>query len=610
MIEKARELLKQVFGYDDFRPLQEECIQEALAKRDTLLIMPTGGGKSLCYQIPALIFDGLTVVVSPLISLMTDQVNQLKALGVECALLNSSLKAGEYRRNFELVEQGKAKVLFLAPETLMKEHILNFLSEIVKVDCFTIDEAHCISEWGHDFRPEYRKLAQVRERFSGAVCLAMTATATPRVQQDIQDSLHIQGKVLKASFNRENLFYEVVSKTSALKQTEEIIERFSNQSGIIYCFSRKQVDTLSKKLADKGLSVKPYHAGLSDEERAKNQDLFIRDDVQIIVATIAFGMGINKPNVRFVVHYDLPRNPEAYYQETGRAGRDGLPSHCLLLFSYADIYKIRYLIDQKMDMTERKVAGLHLNAIVNFAESKMCRRKPLITYFGEDYDIENCGLCDNCTNPKEEAQDLTEVAQKFLSCMFRTGERFGANHLIDILRGSQSKKVKQFSHDQLSTYGIGKELSANQWKEVVRQWIHQGVIKKNDDIYGVLRLTEKAWEIIKGDGTAEGHLPVAKEDKPRAESKQQKEKVEYDRRLFKQLRELRKQLADRKNVPPYVIFPDKTLIEIAVSYPQTKDSFSQIFGVGQKKLESYGDTFLKLVQEYCEEEQIDLGVKS
>ncbi len=592
------DILKTTFGYDTFRPLQQECIDQVLQKKDTLLIMPTGGGKSLCYQIPALIFEGMTVVISPLISLMKDQVGQLEQVGVAAAFLNSTLTRQQYGMTMGMIRNREIKILFLAPETVMKPDIQELITS-VPVDCFTVDEAHCISEWGHDFRPEYRELHCMREILPNAVCLAMTATATPRVREDIKKSLHIHNPEFLASFNRTNLFYEVIPKDKPFKQTVEFIKRYPDQSGIIYCFSRNQVDTLAALLKEEGLSVLPYHAGMSDKDRTRNQELFIRDDVQIMVATIAFGMGINKPNVRFVIHYDLPKNPESYYQETGRAGRDGLNSHCLLLFGYADIYKIKYINDQKQDELERTVASRHLSAIVDYAESKLCRRVPLMKYFGEEYLEENCKLCDNCVNPSDPEEDVTEAAQKFFSCVFRMGERFGMNHVIDVLRGSESKKVIQFRHHEIKTYGIGKEFSANQWKALVRQWLHKGVIKQDDEIYGVIKLTEQAWNVMQGNEKMEGFIPAAKAEKQRKEVAETRS--DYDRKLFQLLREERKRLADKKGIPPYMVFPDKALIEMASYYPQSYETFSKIFGVGAKKLEQFGSFFIELITEYCEE---------
>jgi len=435
--DNPKNILKKVFGYDEFRPLQAEIIDAILNRQDTLVVMLTGGGKSLCYQIPALIFDGLTIVVSPLISLMKDQVEQLGELGVSAVCLNSSLPRQEYSKNVSLIKQGKVKLLYLAPEALLQSGALDMLSS-AGVDCLAIDEAHCISEWGHDFRPEYRQLAGVRARFSGAVCIALTATATPRVRQDIKNSLNFESSnEYIASFNRKNLFMRIVPKTNPYAQTVSFIKQFPDQSGIIYCFSRRQVEELSETLEEEGFSVCPYHAGLPAEERKKNQELFIRDDVLIIVATIAFGMGINKPNVRFVIHYDLPKNIESYYQEIGRAGRDGLRSECMMLFSYGDIQKIKHFISQKQGH-EKRVANIHLQALLNFAETDICRRIPLLSYFDEEYSRKNCGMCDNCLSDKKELIDISVYAQKFLSCVKRTGEIFGAAHIIDVLRGSEA----------------------------------------------------------------------------------------------------------------------------------------------------------------------------
>jgi ATP-dependent DNA helicase RecQ len=501
-------ILKSIFGYDSFRPLQHRCIDAVLGKKDTLLIMPTGGGKSLCYQIPALVFEGLTVVVSPLISLMKDQVSQLKALGVRAGVLNSTLTDEEYRSVVDEIRARRMKLLFVAPETLVKPQMVSLLGS-VRVDCLTIDEAHCISEWGHDFRPEYRQILRVRECFAGAVCLAVTATATPRVRKDIRDNLNIAPEnELVASFNRPNLFYEVIPKTRPLEQAVSFLKRFEGQSGIIYCFSRKQVDALSAELSRRGIKAAPYHAGLTAEARAKNQEAFIRDDAGIMVATIAFGMGINKPNVRFVIHYDLPKNIESYYQETGRAGRDGLPARCLLLFSFADIFKIRFLINQKTDENEKRIAQAHLRSIVDYAQTKTCRRLPLIRYFGENYQNEKCGMCDVCA-PQEELMLPSEEAP------------------------------------EAARVAVGSKLP----REIPSQ---------------------------------------------------------YDKTLFEILRKKRKALADEANLPSYVIFPDRSLIEMSAHLPQSKEAFSNIHGVGSRKLEAYGDVFVKLIREYC---QASLRVK-
>ncbi len=600
-MREARDILSKVFGYAEFRPLQEACIRAVLSKKDTLLIMPTGGGKSLCYQIPALMLPGLTIVISPLISLMMDQVRQLRALGIDAALLNSSLSDEEYEENTALVRRGSAKLLFLAPETLMKEDTLYLLRRVV-ISLFVIDEAHCISDWGHDFRPEYRGLMKIRTQFPAAACLAMTATATPRVRKDILANLGIDGQnEFIASFNRPNLFYEVAAKTDGLRQTLDFLNRFPNESGIIYCFSRKQVDDLAETLKERGYAAKPYHAGLSAQERTKNQELFIRDDAPIMVATIAFGMGINKPNVRFVLHYNLPKNIESYYQETGRAGRDGVPAHCLLLFGYGDIHNIRYLIDQKNDEVEKQAAAAHLNAMVHYAEAEGCRRGPLIRYFGEAYEIEKCGFCDNCESPKEATFDLTEPARKFLTCVSLTGERFGAAHLIDILRGSESEKVMRFRHERLEVYGSGKDYSARQWQAFVRQLIQKGFVRQDAEAFGAIKPTVKAGRLLKGEEPLLGFLPP-KEMARQKESKAARRAAagNADEELFQVLRKKRKEIADQANLPPYIIFSDKSLIDMSARQPRSLQEFAGVFGVGVKKLENYGAVFVKVIQEHLE----------
>lgn len=604
MVNKSKHILKTIFGYDDFRPLQADIIENVLKKKDTLVIMPTGGGKSLCYQIPALIFPGLTIVVSPLISLMKDQVEQLGQMGAPATLLNSSLTIEEYRRNVKAVKEGAIKLLYMAPEALLRSNMLTLLSSL-EVNCLTIDEAHCISEWGHDFRPEYRQIAEVRGRFPDAVCVALTATATPKVRDDIKTSLGFKvSDEFVGSFNRENLFIRVVSKYDPFAQTVEFIEGFPGQSGIIYCFSRRQVDELYKALEDRGFSVRPYHAGMANKDRNQNQELFIRDDVQIMVATIAFGMGIDKPNVRFVVHYDMPKNIESYYQEIGRAGRDGLPAHCLLLFSYGDIQKIKHFINQK-EGHEQRVANIHLNALLGFMETEACRRTPLLSYFGEAYSKENCGMCDNCLIEEKDLKDITIAAQKFLSCAKRTGERFGAGHIIDVLRGSKAKKVLGFGHQHLSTYGIGEEFSKRQWFHLSRQFVRKKLMVQNME-FGSLKLTEKARKVLRGEEEVLGRL---EEERVGRDTGIESEK-EYDRDLFEILRKGRKRLADMSGVPPYVIFSDKSLVEMATYFPQTSTSLLDIHGVGAVKQEKYGPIFLEIIRTYCKDHQIDECTKA
>jgi ATP-dependent DNA helicase RecQ len=594
-------ILKETFGYDTFRPLQREVIENVLARKDSLAVMPTGGGKSLCYQIPSLLFDGLTVVISPLISLMKDQVEQLRAYGVPSLFLNSSLSPQEYQENMEYVRNGEVKLLYVAPETLLTQRILSLLDS-VQVDCVTIDEAHCISEWGHDFRPEYRQIVEVRKRFPEAVCLALTATATSRVRQDIRTTLKFATiNEFVASFNRENLYIEVLRKGDAYQQTIDLLERYKDQSGIIYCFSRRGVDELSAYLKLRGYSVRPYHAGLEDSERRKNQEAFIRDDAQIIVATIAFGMGINKPNVRFVIHFDLPKSIEGYYQEIGRAGRDALPAHCTLFYSYADVAKLNYFIDQKLG-SEKRVAIQHLNAIVRYAEDeRICRRKPLLNYFGESYEADNCSNCDNCTSTPTPLTDITLYAQKFLSCVKRADEKFGAGHITDILLGSKNEKVLRWEHEKLSTYGIGTELTRKQWMHIARQLLSMEYLKQDGE-YHTLSLTARASESLKKRETIFGVL----QEPQRVQKKgRKKPEIEYNHALFALLRQKRKEMADEAGVPPYVIFSDRTLIEMAAYYPQSSKGLLRIAGVGQAKLEKFGLAFLEVIKAYCEKHRLE-----
>ncbi len=601
-MEQARRILKEVFGFDDFRPLQAEIIQSILDGRDLLAIMPTGGGKSLCYQIPALLKDGLTIVVSPLISLMKDQVDQLRQVGAPVAILNSSLTADVYRANVERIRRGEARLLYAAPESLMKPNLLEFL-KTVRIDCFAIDEAHCISFWGHDFRPEYRRLNEVRGFFPGAVCAAFTATATPRVREDIKECLGFSdAREFVASFDRENLFLEVRPKENPWGQVLDFIGKFPDESGIVYCFTRKQVDALHGWLEEEGFSALPYHAGLTDAERSGNQERFIRDDVRIVVATIAFGMGIDKPNIRFVIHFDLPKTLEHYYQEIGRAGRDGLPAWCLLLFGYGDVRKVRYFIDKGQNPEEKRIALSHLQALLDYAQTEDCRRRPLLSYFGQRYALENCGMCDNCNADGKDLEDVTVPAQKFLSCVLRTGERFGANHVIDVLRGSKAQKVLKFGHDALSTYNIGTDISKDQWLRLSRRFIDKGFMVQ-DMQFGSIKVTERGWAVLRGKEKVWGYLEKAA---PAPEAGDDAgEKGNFDNDLFQRLRKLRKSLADEAEVPPYVVFSDKTLVEMAAFFPKSPESLEKIHGVGKVKLENYGPVFLDEIKAHCRERGIE-----
>ena len=599
MIKKAEGILKKIFGYRSFRPLQKEVIENVISKKDTLVIMPTGGGKSITYQIPALIFDGITIVVSPLISLMKDQVEQLKELGVNTLFLNSSLSQLDYLYNVEQIKRGKVKLLYVAPETLLLDRTLDLLDKL-NVDCITIDEAHCISEWGHDFRPVYREIATLKPKFPKAVFMALTATATPQVQTDIINNLKLKtSNRFIASFNRENLFLQVVEKTFPLKQTLNFLDKHKEQSGIIYCFSRSQVDELYEELDERGFSVKPYHAGLSDKDRIENQEKFIKDDISIIVATIAFGMGINKPNVRFVIHYDLPKNIESYYQEIGRAGRDGLRADCLLLFGYGDIRKINYFIDMK-EGKEKLVAKQHLDKLVRYAETYECRRIPLLTYFGEEYYQSNCEICDNCTREVQDLVDITTEAQKFMSCVKRTGEIYGTMHIVDVLLGSRNQKVLERNHDELSTYGIGKEHPRETWLSISNQLIVKNILTKDIE-FGSIKITDSGYLVLKGELEVSGKLVV--------ETKFTSNKIttlDYDKKLFSILRTARKNIADKIGLPPYAIFPDKTLIEMSAYYPLSEKDMMRIHGVGEVKFKKYGAKFSLFISNYCKKFNIQI----
>ncbi len=594
-LDAAAALLRDVFGYDGFRPLQAEVIQNVLERQDSLAIMPTGSGKSLCYQIPALLFPGLTVVVSPLISLMEDQVMQLREAGVTAVYLNSSLSYPEYHWTTDQIRQGAVKLLYVAPETLLRSETLALLEQ-ASVACLTIDEAHCISAWGHDFRPEYRQLVEVRRRLPTAVCIAVTATATDRVRQDIKQTLAIPaaGEFI-ASFDRENLFLEVSAKTDGLRQASEFLAAHRGEAGIIYCATRKQVDQLTGQLAASGWPVLPYHAGLDDAARRANQKRFILEEGMVMVATIAFGMGINKSNVRFILHYDLPQNLESYYQQIGRAGRDGLRADCLLLFSYADVQTINFFIQQQ-DSSQQAGARARLEAMLGFVETMVCRRRPLLAYFGETYHQGECDHCDNCQTDQGELADLTIPAQKFLSCVKRTGEFFGMSHVIDVLRGSQSQKVLDRGHDRLSTYNIGSEYSKKEWQFLARQFIQQGLLTQDME-HGSLKLTPQAYAVFKGE-TVQGLLP-AQSPTARPITAQ-----DYDLDLFALLRDRRTALATAANVPPYVIFSDRSLVEMAMYFPQSASAFGGMYGVGGAKLEKYADEFLPIIRAYCAEKGI------
>ena len=598
------EILENIFKHTEFRPFQEDIINHILKGQDALVVLPTGGGKSLCYQLPALIFEGMTVVVSPLISLMQDQVMQLTNRGIRAAFLNHTVGNAEYVATMQAVKQGKIKLLYLAPETLMKSEIRIMLDE-ADVACLAIDEAHCISQWGHDFRPDYRELISIRERFQSAVCLALTATATPRVRRDIKKLLKFDERhEFIGSFNRENLFIAVEPKVELFDQTLAFLQKHQQESGIIYCQTIKQVESLCRDLTARQISVLPYHADLDDEIRKQNQDAFIKGDIQVIVATIAFGMGIDKADVRFVLHAGLPKEPESYYQEIGRSGRDGLPADCLLLFSYGDVDTIEYFINQGAS-SERQGRQERLRTLVSWATSIVCRRKVLLAYFGEQYENQNCGMCDNCRNSEMERIDLTTSAQKFLSCVLRTGQLFGEAYIIDVLRGSQQKKILNNRHDQLSTHGIGTDYSKTQWRYLSLQFLQHKLLER-DARHGSLRVTQKGWGVLNSSDQFWG-LPVASDGIEALNTSEtaSEEPNAYAPELFEQLRNKRKMIADAEDVPAFVVFSNKTLEAMATFFPQTKDEFMQIHGIGPVKTEKYADDFLPIIRDYCKEHGID-----
>ncbi len=601
----ARSTLKSVFGYDDFWPLQAESIANIFKRRDTLIIMPTGGGKSLCFQLPALIFPGMSVVVSPLISLMQDQVSQLLDSGVAAAYINSTLAAQEQSRIMQQARNGEIKLLYMAPETLLRPEILVLLDDC-KIDCLAIDEAHCISSWGHDFRPEYRQLRAVRDRLPQAICVALTATATPRVQTDIAEILGFSPEnAFIGSFNRENLFLAAEPRLDGMAQLLNFLSNHRDQSGIIYCSTRKDVEGVAYRLGQLGWSALPYHAGLDSGTRRKNQEDWVRDNVPIMVATVAFGMGIDKSNVRFVAHYNLPQSVENYYQEIGRAGRDGLRSDCLLLYSVADMMTQRFFIDSGAE-SEKAGRSARLQAMWRYAEAQDCRRIPLLAYFGETL-AEPCGHCDGCQRSSDDAEqvDVTVEAQKFLSCVKRTGERFGASHIINVLRGSQAKKILQFGHDKLSTYAIGLDHSTAEWKDLAQQFIAKGLLEQ-DMKFGSLQLTERGYNVLQGETVTvirrATHVSSSASGVGAAS-------VPQDIELFNRLRALRKQLADEVNLPAYIVFSDRALVEMATYFPQDESQLLAINGVGDKKLERYGEPFLDLLKTYCGERDIQPVVK-
>ena len=592
------EQLKAYFGFDRFLPLQEEIITKVLAKRDTLVLMPTGGGKSLCYQLPALRLKGLTLVVSPLIALMKDQVDGLGANGVPAGLLNSTLAAQEASQVQDQARQGKIKILYVAPERLALPGFQRFLQSL-DVSLIAIDEAHCISEWGHDFRPDYRNLKSLRRDFPGVPVIALTATATEPVREDIINQLGLdKPEIFISSFNRPNLTYTIQPKTEPLGSLLHLLEKHQGGSAIIYRFSRKATEETALELSERGFSALPYHAGLERDLRRETQEKFIRDQVQIVVATIAFGMGIDKPDVRLVVHYDLPKTVEGYYQETGRAGRDGLPSDCVLFYSYGDRSKQEYFISQIEDDDEREKAHNKLDQILVLCDLQTCRRAYLMEYLGESWPQTDCGGCDICLLPREEF-DATEIAQKILSTAIRTGERFGVNYLVDVLRGSANKAVRTRGHHELPVFGISRDVDSDDLKEMVRSLVTNGLLAQNGGDYPTLGVSQRGHKFLKN--REKLTLTRPKQAAPvRQVAFPGDRETAYDTKLFDELAALRLEIATDREVPAYQIFGNKSLQQMAFHTPQNELEFSKISGVGDAKLRDFSERFLEVINEYVE----------
>lgn len=588
-------VLEDVFGYQEFRDGQQLVVDAAVEGRDSLVILPTGGGKSLCYQIPALVRSGITLVISPLISLMKDQVDQLKANGVAAECINSTMPREDLLSVYNRMHTGHLKLVYVSPERVLMRDFIERL-ENLPLSMIAVDEAHCISQWGHDFRPEYAALGQLKQQFSHVPFMALTATADDATRRDILERLQLNNpEVYLGSFDRPNIRYNLVEKHKPVSQIVRYLETQKGNCGIIYCGSRKKVEMVTEKLCNNHIRAAGYHAGMDADERAYVQEAFQRDDIQIVVATVAFGMGINKPNVRFVVHFDIPRNIESYYQETGRAGRDGLPAEAMMLYDPADISWLRRMLDEKDDGPQKQVETHKLNAMSAFAEAQTCRRQVLLNYFGE-YREKPCGNCDICLDPPKHF-DATEEARKALSCVYRVNQSFGMGYVVEVLRGMQNIRVRENGHDKISTYAIGRDHSHDYWVSIFRQLIHKGLLFQNITRNSTLQLTEEARPLLRGDVTLELAVPrldtaarAAKSDKLTSKN--------YDKKLFAKLRKLRKSIADEDGLPPYVVFSDATLIDMAEILPTSYGEMLAVSGVGQRKLEKYADPFLDLIQEH------------
>lgn len=609
--DALKEKLKDIFGYAQFRGNQEVIIRNLLDGRNTFVIMPTGAGKSLCYQLPAMVREGLAVVISPLIALMKNQVDQLNAYGINARFLNSTLSKGEITKLKKDCMNGLIKLLYVAPESLNKEDTIQFLNK-VNVSFVAIDEAHCISEWGHDFRPEYRRIKTMIQSLGDLPVIALTATATPKVQIDIQKNLQMEdADIFISSFNRKNLYYEVRPKKETKKQLIKFLKDNKGKSGIIYCLSRKKVEEIARLLNVNGFRAVPYHAGLDPDVRIKNQDDFLNEEVEIVVATIAFGMGIDKPDVRFVVHYDVPKSLEGYYQETGRSGRDGLEGHCLMFYSHNDLNKLEKFNKDK-SVQERENARVLLQEMEYYAESPVCRRRQLLHYFGEEFTEENCGMCDNCVHPRERFEG-SEFVRIVLEAAQQTNARFGLNHLVHVIRGVEDEYVKSYGHFNLPIFGAGSNEDSDFWKSVVRQTLIYQYLEKDIDNVGVLKLTPKGERFLKKPYSIE----LARDHDFTTEVEEEEESAErpplntkaYDSKLFEVLKTLRKKLAKEKGLPPYVIFQDPSLEEMATTYPTTQEELAAVNGVGMGKVNKFGKEFLEVISKYVEENDIETATE-